>query len=414
MWKYYSKNHLSIISVAFVIGVVVMAFTFGDSQELYAEIFPSEMVEFMYSNVLITYSLGGVSLASLANAILLIQYIMQKWAFGIFIIMMVLILTPDVISVVGVITLVPCVIFSIYGIFSLNKSNKEALAKEGMKSEKDIVDLYKENHNLLEEYQSMAFQCRKNAQKISAIYALGLVAIIFVLLFMNNFLMIMLAILFFTYAFNYLARYKMSCFLPITSLLYEKCDPEACASAIIYYSTNKRFFKLTNQTLFAQCLIYLEDAQTAKKALATYPLKDEASTLSYYSIMAYIYYILKDEQNLIACKEKASKVRLNMGAVGVNIQSQDIAAIQNKIDLINGDFNTCRKYYLQAFQRAQFPFQKVDAAYYIGLISFVEEDYVVAQTYLEKVVQTGNKMHFVNKAEHYLSKISEINIQEES
>ena len=101
-----------------------------------------------------------------------------------------------------------------------------------------------------------------------------------------------------------------------------------------------------------------------------------------------------------------------MGAVGVNIQSQDIASIQNKIDLMNGDFNTCRKYYLQAFQRAQFPFQKVDAAYYIGLISFVEEDYVVAKTYLEKVIQIGNKMHFVSKAEHYLSKINDMNLEE--
>ena len=54
----------------------------------------------------------------------------------------------------------------------------------------------------------------------------------------------------------------------------------------------------------------------------------------------------------------------------------------------------------------------MDAAYYIGLISFVEEDYVVAKTYLEKVIQIGNKMHFVSKAEHYLSKINDMNLEE--
>ena len=64
------------------------------------------------------------------------------------------------------------------------------------------------------------------------------------------------------------------------------------------------------------------------------------------------------------------------------------------------------------FFRNQFPVQKVDAAYCIGLISFVEEDYVVAKTYLEKVIQIGNKMHFVSKAEHYLSKINDMNLEE--
>ena len=412
MWKYYSKTHLKIIGITFAIGLAIMMVTFSQSQGIYAEIFPEEIVDFMYSNVVITYLLGGFSLAGLANAILLIQYIMKKWAFGIFIILAVLILSPDVISVVGVFSLIPSVIFSIYGLYSLNKSNKEILQKEGMTSEKDVLDLYKQRHNLLEEYKSFAQMCRKNVQKISAIYALGVIAVIFVLLFMSNLILIVIAIFFFTYTFNMLARYRVSSFLPITSLLYEKCDPEACASAILYYSMQNNRFNLTNQTLFAQCLLYMDDADLAKKALATFPLKDEASILSYYSIMAYVYYLLKDEDKLNECKQEAGKVRLNMGAVGVNIQSQDIASIQNKIDLMNVDFNTCRKYYLQAFQRAQFPFQKVDAAYYIGLISFVEEDYVVAKTYLEKVIQIGNKMHFVSKAEHYLSKINDMNLEE--
>ncbi|MGM9946469.1 hypothetical protein [Floccifex sp.] len=403
---------MRIIFAAFVIGVIVMMITIGDSKELYAEVFPSEVIEFMYSNVVITYTLGGISLAGLANAILLIQYIMKKWSFGIFIILAILILTPEVISVVGLLSLIPCICFSIYELFVLKTENKKKMQEVGLQEEKDIIRKYQEKHQLLEEYRSLALDCKKNVQKISGIYALGLVAVIFVLLFMNSFVLILLALFFFTYTFNILARYRVSSFLPITRLLYEKCDPEACASAIIYYSMTKHNFRLTNQTLFAQCMIYMDDPQLAKASLALFPLKDEASTLSYCSIMAYVYYILKDEEKLEECKKMASKVRLNMGAVGVNIQSQDMAAIQNKIDLMNGDFNTCRKYYLQAFQRAQFPFQKVDASYYIGLISFVEEDYIVAKTYLEKVIQLGNKMHFVSKAEHYLSKINEMNLEE--
>ena len=132
---------------------------------------------------------------------------MKKWAFGIFIILAVLILSPDVISVVGVFSLIPSVIFSIYGLYTLNKSNKEILQKEGMTSEKDVLDIYKQRHNLLEEYKSFAQMCRKNVQKISAVYALGVIAVIFVLLFMSNLILIVIAIFFFTYTFNMLARY---------------------------------------------------------------------------------------------------------------------------------------------------------------------------------------------------------------
>ena len=86
-----------------------------------------------------------------------------------------------------------------------------------------------------------------------------------------------------------------------------------------------------------------------------------------------------------------------------------MAAIENKIHLMDGEFNTCKKYYLQGLQRANFAFQQVDSCYYIALISFVEEDYKLARMYFEKVVELGNRMYFVEKAKNYLEKIDKIN-----
>ena len=339
---------------------------------------------------------------------------MRKWTFGIFLVLAVLVFSPEWISVVGVLGLIPCTIVSIYGTVSLMNETNKALKENGLDSEKDIIRLYQEKHPLLEEYRPLAMACRRNVDKVTRIYALGIIAVICVLIFMTNVWVLFAAVFFFTYAFNILARYRASSFIPITALLYEKCDPIACASAIIFYSYNHNRFKLRDHVLLAQCLVYMDDPELAKKVLCTYPLKDAASTLSYYSVLSYIYYVLKEDVKLQECKTEASKIRMNYGNMGVSIQSQELISIQNKIDLMDGKLNSCRKYYLMAYQGAKFLFQKVDAAYYIGLISFVEEDYVVAQTYLEKVIQIGNNMHFVKKAEHYLSKITEMNIMQDA
>ena len=64
-----------------------------------------------------------------------------------------------------------------------------------------------------------------------------------------------------------------------------------------------------------------------------------------------------------------------------------------------------KKYDPQALEKRVLPFQQVDACYYIGMISFVEQDYSLAGMYFEKVISLGNKMAFVQKAKHFQSKI---------
>ncbi len=414
MWKYSCKTHLKVLLAAFVVGTVMIIVAFGSSEALYREMFPSDVVDFMYQNVFFTYFIGGLSICALANAVLLIQILMRKVQFGIFILMAILFFQPTIIMGIGMFGLIPSIVVFSYGAISLQKQIEKEMKEQGFSSEEELVSFYKSKYKLDETIQQNAQQIRRNNDKLNAIYALGVIALICIMVFISNLIILIIAFLFYTYAFTYLNRYKAANLIPIKALLYEKCDPEACASAIIYYSYKRNKFKCKDQALMAQCLIYLDDPELARKFLITYPRADQASELTYYSLKAYIAYLLKDEVELNECKDKASQIRIVYGPVGVRIQSMEMLSIQNKVDLLNGRFNVCRKYYLAAYQNAKFAFQQVDAAYYIAMISFVEEDYVVAKTYFEKVVQKGNKTFFVEKANKYLSKINAMEAKEES
>ena len=412
MWKYHCKTHFCLVGVAFLLGVALMAFTFDASLEVYTEFFNQEFVDFLVSNPVLTYIMGGMSFAGIANACLLLQYIMRKFAFGPFILLALLVLAPDAILSVGAIMVIPSLIVSLIGWILLHRETARNLKEAGYADDKAMFDAYISKYSLDESVKDMAEMCRKNTMKMSGIYALGIVAVITVMAFVNNLIVLVVAFFFYSFAFNLLMRYRASCTIPITALLYNECDPQKCISGIYYFSNYKRRFKIANYTLFAQCLIYLNEPELAKAVLIPYQKKDAASMLSYLSVMAYIDYMLKDDDALNAVSNSASKLRLNYGRTGVYIQSEEMAAIQNKIQLMNGELHTCKKYYLQALQKAKFPFQQVDACYYIAMISFVEEDYVIAEMYFNKVISMGNKMAFVEKANHYLSKIKELNIQE--
>ena len=293
---------------------------------------------------------------------------------------------------------------------SLHSSISKERREFNFSSDDELVRMYEIHHKLDESYKELAKSCRKNVRKLTSIYALGIVALFVILFVVNNIMLLAVLLMFYLFAFNLVLRYRAVSLLPITKLLYEDCNPEACASAIIYYSTNRKgHTRLTQHTLLAQCLIYLNDPELAQDVLISYPRKDAASSLQYWSLMSYIDYMLKDEEALNRCKEEAQSVRLNYGRAGVMIQSEEMASIENKIHLMDGDFNTCKKYYLQGLQRARFAFQQVDSCYYIALISFVEEDYKLARMYFEKVIEIGNRMYFVEKAKSYLEKIDAIN-----
>ena len=423
MWKYRCKSHLIAMSVAFVVGLGLSAVVFSSGVDLNSDMFSSalsqapgvntealnQVLAYLQNNMWILYLGDALLISGIINIIYIGQYVTARFNISPWIIMFLIFFLPEYMIYIGTLLVIPAFIVCIYGMLSLRSSISKERREFNFSNDDELVRMYKIHHNLDESYKELAKTCRKNVRKLNGIYALGIVALLVILIMINNMLLLAVLLMFYLFAFNLVLRYRAVSLLPITRLLYEDCDPEACASAIIYYCTNsKGHTRLKQHTLLAQCLIYLNDPELAQDVLISYPRKDAASSLQYWSLMSYIDYMLKDEDGLSRSKEEAQSIRLHYGRAGIMIQSEEMAAIENKIHLMDGDFNTCKKYYLQGLQRANFPFQQVDSCYYIALISFVEEDYKLARMYFEKVLEIGNRMYFVEKAKNYLAKIDKI------
>lgn len=424
MWKYRCKSHLISLIVAFAVGVGLSVIVFSSGIDISSDIFLSslsslpgadtqaidQVLKYLQNNMWILYMGDGLLISGIINVIYIGQYLTVRFNISPWIVMCIIFFLPEYMIYIGTILVIPAFIVCIYGMLSLRSSISKERREFNFSSDDELVRMYEIHHKLDESYKELAKSCRKNVRKLTSIYALGIVALFVILFVVNNIMLLAVLLMFYLFAFNLVLRYRAVSLLPITKLLYEDCNPEACASAIIYYSTNRKgHTRLTQHTLLAQCLIYLNDPELAQDVLISYPRKDAASSLQYWSLMSYIDYMLKDEEALNRCKEEAQSVRLNYGRAGVMIQSEEMASIENKIHLMDGDFNTCKKYYLQGLQRARFAFQQVDSCYYIALISFVEEDYKLARMYFEKVIEIGNRMYFVEKAKSYLEKIDAIN-----
>lgn len=415
MWKYKCKSQFFILLGSFVVGVLLTVIMFSTtSSVMLSEILPEEMLGFIKNNFVLTCVSGGLGIAGIVNVVLISQLLMPLNQWVPIMIFMLLFIAPSYVFMISTMLVVPMMIVDLYGWLSLRSNTSRQVKMSKISDDKEFVRVYQIHHKLLPEYEGLAKECRKNVTTASLVYSLGVVAIFCVLLFIENIILLVFLLLFFMIAFNALLRFRSQQFIPITRLLYEQCDPEACASAIIYYSTRRSGkVRLTQRALLAQCLIYMNDPDLAQDILITFPKKDPASTLTYWSLMGYIDYMLKDEDALDRAYEEASKVRMNFGPTGVMIRSNELAGIKNKINLMNGDFNTCKQYYLQEVKSKPFPFQQVDACYYIALISFVEEEYKVAQMYFQKVVDHGNKMYFVQNAKTYLDKIDSMDLSDE-
>lgn len=411
------------MSVAFVVGLALSAVVFSSGVDLNSDMFSSalsqapgvntealnQVLAYLQNNMWILYLGDALLISGIINIIYIGQYVTARFNISPWIIMFLIFFLPEYMIYIGTLLVIPAFIVCIYGMLSLRSSISKERREFNFSNDDELVRMYKIHHNLDESYKELAKTCRKNVRKLNGIYALGIVALLVILILINNMLLLAVLLMFYLFAFNLVLRYRAVSLLPITKLLYEDCDPEACASAIICYCTNsKGHTRLKQHTLLAQCLIYLNDPELAQDVLISYPRKDAASSLQYWSLMSYIDYMLKDEDGLSRCKEEAQSIRLHYGRAGIMIQSEEMAAIENKIHLMDGDFNTCKKYYLQGLQRANFPFQQVDSCYYIALISFVEEDYKLARMYFEKVLEIGNRMYFVEKAKNYLAKIDKI------
>lgn len=392
---------------AFCVGFLLTIFASRNDvfQQLLSQTLPPEALAQMQAHPIWLGLAGGLGISGLINVFLIGNLLSSYYNGFMFVFMLVVIMVPDMAIMAGIVTMPFFLIACLYGWISLSAKIRKELKAAGITGDNEIVELYQQKHPLNPAYEAMALETRKTVNKINLAYGLGLVAIFCVLFFLDNLFLDMVLIALCLWAFQYLARLRSHCFAAISSLLLDQCDPEACASALIYFGRKGKKYKLSNRALFAQCLIYLNEPELAQDVLIEFPKSTPNNLMAYWSLRGYIDYLLKDEDGLVHCQQEMQKIRPNMGPMGLMIKTNELAALENKINLMHGEFNTCKKYYLNLLRQSPTNLQKADCDYYIALISFVQEDYELAKMYFEKTLQVGNRLYFVRNARNYLDKI---------
>ncbi|MCF0259660.1 MAG: hypothetical protein HUJ54_07365 [Erysipelotrichaceae bacterium] len=412
MWKYRCKSQLFTLLIAFGIGALLTALNINGSslQSILSGYVPDEMISVLENHQYILWICGGLCGAGLCNIFLVTNTLAVQFSTSPILFLIPVMFFPTVAMTIGIYGLPVTIAVFLYGWISLVLDKKRQLKAKNLSSADEIVRIYKIHHPLEEQYKPLGEQVRHTTQKITWIYALGIVAVLCVIFFIDNLIVSIIAIFLYVFAFQILQKSRAQAFKPISDLLYEQCNPQGCMSALIYFcQRGKNHYKLTSQGLMASCLIYLNDPNLAQDVLVTFPKSNNNAILTYYSLLASTYYMLKDQNGLERCKEEISKIKPGMGAVGLMIKSEEQQAINNKINLMNRNFTECKKFYLERFKKSPIRLQKAECAYYLALISFVEEDYQVAEVYFEKAIQLGGSIYFVKNAQNYLAKIQAMN-----
>lgn len=413
MWKYQCKRHLLLVLGGMLVGVVL----FHDvSVAALAHVMESfkdypEVIGYLkadYMPYIASLLYGG----GMVNAFLLIYYLMQRYN-AMLLLLALLILNPlmDAAFYIGVIGLFPCIAVCIYGILTMpNHGKHKAFEKNQVNTVTEIERVYRLHHTYREEYEAMAKKVWLTNLAVSAIYALGVFGMVMIILYVEEFSIMLIAVVLYTFILFGMIRKRNEIMQPIISLLYESCDPEACASVIFALARRsyaRRSFPLGQY--LAQCMIYLNDPHLAIDVLACTKHTNVNTMLPYHSIMAYANYLLGDESEVRRHYEQCEAIAIKgMNSPLAAIKQQYLESISNKLDLMKQDFDKSRKFYTNAIEMTTFEFQRIDFKYYLGLIAFVQKEYMEARSQFSYVAARGNGLYFVEKAKNFLEMIEKL------
>lgn len=415
MWKYNCKRQLLILFGAFLIGFLTTYF-FSSSELFWSmakDMLPADVLKSVMEQPLLISLAGGIGLMGMANVITVANVVSAYYSGSIFIVLMFLMFMPDWVVLIGILSLPLTIIVWIYGWATLNRSTSKALRQADITGDDEIVRIYTIHHPLDESYKALGENVRRTMRTIRFAFVLGLVAIGCSLVFIDNFWILILLLTVCMVAMQFLSRVRMQAFNSIAMLLYQECNPEACMSALLYYSKRGSHYKLANRALMASCLIYLDEPELAQDVLIAYRRPNFSDQLQYYLLMGSIYYQLKDESGVQRCIDAVEKMRFPRGQMGMMMKDSQLSMLENKLNLMHGDFNESKKYFLMSLKASTSRLQSAECAYYIALISFVQQDYVLAKMYFEKTISQGGSLYYVENAQNYLAKIQQSHLLDE-
>lgn len=412
MWKYQCKKHVMVILVSFVAGAVLFGLM-GYQREyltsLLRQSVPAEMAGELIKAEYMYYLIGGLTISGLANGLMLLTYVMQRFNIP-FILMFFLFFAGGftIIEMIGALTVIPAIAVCIFGMLTIpNRGKRREFAKENVTSVAEVERVYRLHHQYLDAYEELGKKAWSFNLKMNLLYFTGLIAVLLVILYVQDFFVVFIAMMLYSILFFQLTKRKNQSMQPIISLLYDQCYPEACATAIFAYAKKgrrKKSFPMPQH--LAQCMVYLNDPHLAIDVLATSAQGRGNFIFAYHSLMAYAYYQLGDRSMVKFHYDECEKAgaRVNNGPMQM-IKAQCLEGIQNKLDLMDQNFESSRSFFEKAMPTAGFEFQRVDFKYYLGLIGFVQKDLDEAKSCFSYVVQHGNKIYYVEKAQSFLKTI---------
>lgn len=409
MWKYQCKMYLLILTSAFVIGAIIIG-ALGYEREILISTLKQNNMDTTILNIpYIYYVIGGVFFAGVVNGIMLSIYLVQRFAIPFIAAILGFMLLSTFISVLGALFLLPCVIVALYGWITIpNRGRHKALSSNNVTTVAEVERVYRLHHTYLEEYEGLGKKAWGVILKMNITYAIALVVLILLILNVKNIFVVLIGFVLYSILFMQLTKMKNQALQPIVSLLYDKCNPEACASAIFALSKKarkKRSFPMAQQ--LAQCMIYLNDPHLTIDILATCSQNKGSFIFTYHSLMAYAYYQLGDESMVTYQYELCEKAGSRVNGPMQILKDQFLEGIQNKLNLMNKNFGKSRTYYEKALAEIIFPFQKVDFTYYLGLMAFADRDVEEARDKFRYVVEQGGSIYYVEKARKFLATIEQ-------
>lgn len=418
MWKYECKRHLLYLLIAAGVGALLFGITVD--KDVIKELGTLyDWITLTQLNMVYEWrwALGAMIGASLINGVLLLRYFFMKFNVSPMLLLLFLLLfrVYEILLMIGLGLLLPSILICIYGMLTARNSAAKNFRSLPNGNGNEVERIYRLHHAFDENVRELALKCRRESDRWSIIYVLGLIALMCVTLIIPNMMLMMMIFLGYGLLFVYVFRLRTQSVMPINSLLFENCDPIACASAILIYSKRGNRLNLKMNLLFAQCMLCLDDPQLAMDALVlmSRSRNNNAMELNYQTLMAEANYQLGDQAALELNLQAVRSIRVNIGAAGNLMLQETIASIQNKLYLMNEHFDQCEAYYRQMLPQMKLRLQQVDAHYYLGLIAFVRKDLLSAKDHFTFVVDYGNTTSYLDKAKKYMTLIDRFEPKEE-
>lgn len=417
MWKYECKKHLLYIVLAMIAGALLFGvFGFGKQSIVLALDMMEEntgmVMEELYrlvENPFYLAAFGTFYIGGFVNGLMLMFALNRRFNFNYFLILAIFLLGGDFILLAGALLLIPTIIICLYGMLTVpNRKDRDNLKKAKVSSIAELKRQYELHYKIDEQGVQMGKEAASNMFKIAILNVLAVGIYIMLMLYVMEFTILLVAagiLMMLLYIVN---QMRMKAVAPIVSLLYDQCDPIKCASAIFAMSEKlhrKKTLTLTIQ--FAESMLLLNDPHLCIEALTTIKPHKGHVFMTYHSIMAEAYYLLGDELMVKTHYEQVEQGN-NQANVSEMLTSQVLKGIQNRIDLMNQNFDEVKLYYQKLYSVLSRKSHLVELNYYLGLIAFVEKEFTTAMKHLEFVVKYGGTTYFVEKAENLLLTLEQV------